>query len=270
MANRVDNGQRRKKMFGYVSNCDLKVKPGAGISESQNRKHMDKLKLLVLAGISTLAVSQASASLIVNGDFQAGNTGFGSDYISSPSQGIGTDAGTYDVVNDPYGSPPPQNPYIHPPGYYDHTFGTADGLMLAVNGATDPSFRAWYETLGGLTIGQKYSFSFWLSNWSFDPVANLQLKIGIGGFQQGGILAPETPNTWVNENVLWTATSTSAEFAIYDLQTAAGGNDFALDDISLTAVPTAVPEASTMFAGVMMLLPFGLSAARIMRKKTLT
>jgi len=226
---------------------------------------MNKLTLWVLTGISALVVNQASAILIVNGDFQAGDNGFGSDYISSSTQGIGTDAGTYDVVNNPYGSAPPQNPYIPSPGYYDHTYGNANGLMLAVNGATDPNLRAWYEIVGGLTIGQKYDFSFWLSNWSYDPVANLQLNIGIGGFQQGGILAPETPNKWVNENVLWTATSTSAQFAIYDLQTAAGGNDFALDDISLTAVP----ETSTVFAGAMMLLPFGVSAARIMRRKVL-
>src|SRR5678816_538795 len=83
---------------------------------------------LLLVAVTT---SAAPINLIANGDFQAGNTGFSSDYISTATMGIGTDAGTYDVVNNPYGSPPPQNPYIPSPGYYDHTYGTAEqGLML--------------------------------------------------------------------------------------------------------------------------------------------
>ena len=218
-------------------------------------------QIAVLVCLAGFAASPVSASLIVNGDFQSGSTGFGSDYVSSPTQGIGTDAGTYDVVNNPYGNPPPQNPFV-PPGYYDHTLGTAAGLMLAVNGATDPNQRVWYENVGGLTVGQQYEFTFWLSNWSFDPVANLQLQIGIGGFQQAGIYAPEARGVWASESFLWTATSTSAEFDIFDLQTAAGGNDFALDDISLTAVP----EPATAMAGVLLLLPLGVSAFRIFRK----
>jgi hypothetical protein len=191
---------------------------------------------LFCGALLLLVAGNASAGLIVNGDFQAGNTGFSSDYISTATQGIGTDAGTYDVVNNPYGNPPPQNPYV-PPGYYDHTYGTASGLMLAVNGATDSNSKAWYQTVSGLNVGQKYLFSFWLSNWSFDPVANLELKVGLGGFDQTGIYAPETAGVWVQHSFLWTATSTSAEFAIYDLETAASGNDFALDDISLKSVP---------------------------------
>jgi hypothetical protein len=44
------------------------------------------------------------------------------------------------------------------------------------------------------------------------------------------------------------------------------GGPFGIRAENLTITGTPVPEASTVFAGAMMLLPFGLSAARIMRK----
>jgi hypothetical protein len=204
-----------------------------------------RLIVLVLIGMGTWVVNQALANLIVNGDFQAGYTGFSSDYI--PGQ-IGAVENSYSIVNDPLGPAPTQNPYAVSYGgihYYDHTLGTSAGLMMAVNGAGDSSKLVWGQTVSGLTVGQKYEFSVWLSSW--DNASPALLDVQINSIPLASFNAPATSGVWVNHSFLWTPDSTSAAFsAIYDNNTVAQGNDFALDDIKLTAVP----ESTTMFAGI--------------------
>ena len=48
-----------------------------------------------------------------------------------------------------------------------------------------------------------------------------------------------------------------------DINVVASGNDFVLDDISVTAVP----EPTTCIAGALLLLPFGASTLRSLRRK---
>jgi hypothetical protein len=199
--------------------------------------------------------------LIFNGDFQAGDTGFNTAYAPNA---IGLTENTYSVVNDPLGPAPTQNPYAVNYGgidYYDHTLGTDAGLMMAVNGAGNSSLLVWGQTVSGLTIGQTYEFSLWLSSW--DNASPAIVDVRIDNVAQATLSAPATPGIWVNHSFLWTASSTSAGFtAIYDNNTVAQGNDFALDDLSLVAVP----EPTTIIAGALLLLPFGASTLRILRR----
>jgi hypothetical protein len=216
------------------------------------------LKLAVLIGLGALAASQASANLIVNGDFQSGDTGFSTAYTPNA---IGLTENTYSVVNNPIGPAPAQNPYANSSPYFDHTLGTAAGLMMAVNGAGNSGLLVWGQTVSGLTVGQKYEFSLWLSSW--DSASPAIVDIRIDNAIQATFNAPASTAVWVNHSFLWTASSTSVGFtAIYDNNTVVQGNDFALDDISLTAVP----EPTTMIAGALLLLPFGASTLRVLRK----
>jgi hypothetical protein len=215
----------------------------------------------VLVCLSGLAISQASANLIVNGDFQSGNTGFSSDY--TPNE-IGTTENTYSIVNDPLGPAPIQNPFASEYGgidYYDHTLGTAAGLMMAVNGGVGDSNKlVWGQTVSGLTVGQQYEFSLWLSSW--DTLSPATVDVQIDNVNQATFTAPAAAGVWVNHSFLWTASSTSAGFtAIYDTNTELLGNDFALDDISLVAVP----EPKTI--GVFLVLPFGAGTMLILRQR---
>lgn len=215
--------------------------------------------LAIVIGLGVLAVSQASANLIINGDFQAGDTGFSTGYTPNA---IGLTENTYSIVNNPIGPAPAQNPYADSLPYFDHTRGTASGLMMAVNGAGNSGLLVWGQTVSGLTVGQQYEFSLWLSSWDSHSPAIIDVRID--NVNQATFYAPATTGVWVNHAFLWTATSTSAGFtAIYDNNTVAQGNDFALDDISLVAVP----EPTTMIAGALLLLPFGASALRIVRRK---
>jgi hypothetical protein len=219
-------------------------------------------KFAVLICLGALAVSQASANLIVNGDFQAGDTGFNTAYAPNA---IGLVENSYSIVNDPLGPAPIQNPYAASYGgidYYDHTLNNANGLMMAVNGAGNSSLLVWGQTVNGLTIGQTYKFSLWLSSW--DNASPAILDVQIDGVTQATLNAPAASGVWVNHSFLWTALSTTAAFnAIYDNNTVAQGNDFALDDLSLVAVP----EPTTMIAGALLLLPFGASTLRMLRKR---
>ena len=216
-----------------------------------------------------MAIDTASANLVVNGDFQAGNTGFTTAYSAA---GIGAAEGTYSIVSNPF----PSNPSAT--SYFDHTFGTSDGLMMAVNGATTPSQLVWGEAFSGLTIGQQYVFSLWLSSWFAAPnLPNATLDIRIGGVSRAIFFAPTVAGIWERRSFSWTATSSSIAFAaIFDTELAVFPNDFALDDIGMVAFgdpapdelghPSPVPEPSTYMAGAVAALMFVTQAIRLRRK----
>ena len=238
-------------------------------------KTMWKLAMLVCLG--SLAASQASANLIFNGDFEAGNTGFTSDYtyiapgtlspVGAPDNPGGSaytlwDEGTYSVGTDPNA--------LHASwaSFGDNTTGT--GNMLIVNGAASP-VSVWQGTLSSaLVAGQTYEFSAWVANLYPPPVgsetiptAPAQLQFSIGGNQIGTSFTAPGVGVWSEFTATFVAGS--EPIAVLDLNTVPNGNDFALDDISLISL-TAVPEPTTMIAGVLLLLPFGASTLRILRR----
>jgi gliding motility-associated-like protein len=172
-------------------------------------------------------------NLVVNGDFSAGNTGFTSSYTYA---GTGSSAlvpeGVYTVTTDPHLE------HSGAVSFGDHTTGT--GEMMAINGAGTP-ISVWCETIPVLP-NTDYNFSAWIANWSSadvgtgDPI----LQFMINGVLIG---TPTTitsaPGVWVNFFTTWNSgTNTVATICIYDENTAAGGNDFALDDISFEQICT--------------------------------
>ena len=175
------------------------------------------------------AMAVLPANLVFNGNFSLGDTGFSSSYTYG---GTGTmalwDAGTYTVTANPR--------LNHPLAYsfYDHTSGTSSGSMLAVNGASTP-ISVWCQTIA-VTPGTYYDFSAWFSNWSSDTVDNLpiiQFQINGSLLGSGPFTFVGTPGVWTEFNSIWYSdTCTSINICIYDEQTAASGNDFAIDDIA--------------------------------------
>ena len=233
-------------------------------------------KLAVLFCLGGLAASQASANLIFNGDFSAGNTGFTSDYTyiapgtvnppGAPDQGQSDytlwDEGTYSVGTDP------NSLHASWASFGDHTTGT--GNMMIVNGAASP-VSVWQGTLtSALVVGQTYEFSAWVANLYPPPVgvgttptAPAQLQFSIGGNQVGASFTAPGVGVWSEFTATFVAGS--EPIAVLDLNTLPNGNDFALDDISLTVVP----EPTTMtivIAGALLLLSFKASSLRMLRK----
>jgi hypothetical protein len=184
---------------------------------------------------------RADGNLIVNGDFELGNSGFTSSYQFSPGN-LGTE-GTYDVVSDPILS--------HPLGtsYKDHTTGT--GLMMAVNASPVYNTLVWSETVS-VAQNTEYNFSTWVSNWTGYPyyaeTANLDF---IFNGQTIPFIAPTIPADWQQFVTTWNSgSSNSLNIQIYDRNLDWLGNDFALDDISLTPVPEPSALALLGIAGM--------------------
>ena len=202
-------------------------------------------------GCKGSAALNISNELVTNGDFSAGNTGF-----STPASG----ANQYSYVADGAG-----NTELNPEGLYgvgtngnnyhtnfwgvDHTTGT--GKFMIVNGFPGtPQPVVWQQTKTVLPNTDYYFSAYAISLNNAGNYA--QLRFSINGTQIGTIAAL-TAGTGSNSNPwkaadrfygMWNSgINTSAIIEIVDLQTALGGNDFGLDDISFG---TLAPSPATI------------------------
>jgi hypothetical protein len=225
-------------------------------------------KLAATFGLGALMASQASANLVINGDFESGVSGFSSGYgnVTGSYHGLatggtaGTGEGLYAVGTDAsfYHSAFTSAP--------DHST-TGPGNMMIVNGSTLPNINVWTGQLStpGIQAEVTYLFSAWVMNVYHDGVvghedANLQFSIGtdlLGTFTATGV------GVWQQFTATYTPSASGIIPTAVDLRINYYANDFALDDISLVAVP----EPTTMIAGMLLLLPFGASTLRMLRRR---
>ncbi len=204
--------------------------------------------LLVSACLLPLMATVASAqNYVVNGNFELGNIDFSSAYTYAGTAGTPApfdqnpntlwDEGTYSVGTNPNAF------HSSWASFGDHTTGT--GNMLLVNGAETP-VNIWTGSLTqNLVIGQTYSFSAWLANLYPPPVspgttptAPAELQFSVDGNMLGSSVATATGvGNWTQFTASFVATDTAPAISVFDWETAANGNDFALDDISIVATP---------------------------------
>jgi hypothetical protein len=179
------------------------------------------------------ATGARAANLVVNGDFEAGNSGFSSGYHYSP--GDLSPAGFYDVIT----SPSLDHPLFGQFG--DHTSGA--GLMMVVNGAAVAGVDVWEEPGIAVTPHKTYDVTAWVASAYYNDPA--QLNVSINGQQVGSTLyATATEGQWVQFSGTWNSGSaTTADLALVNQNISPDGNDFALDDISLSLAGS-VPEPS--------------------------
>jgi len=213
------------------------------------RKNLATLAVcaLVLPGLAAVAIPSASHAstidLIVNGDFESGDTGFSTD-LSLDNTFL--DAGEYSVVTDASSV----NGAFDNEG--DHTTGS--GNMMAINGTTTSETLSWGQTVN-VVSGTEYDLAFWVMSLfgsgsttlgiSFDSTTVKTVdNIGAGS------------GVWTEFTASWTATSTGAiDVNLLELSTGFGGNDYALDDISLTfteqknTAPVPLPAAGWLLLG---------------------
>jgi hypothetical protein len=199
--------------------------------------------------LSVASAASAATNLIVNGDFEAGNTGFMSDYVYDvPTY----DQGEFSISTNPIN--------VHPSwsSFGDHTTGT--GNMLIVNGDDNPNAKVWYQQNIAVTPFTTYNFSGWFT--STYPESPAQLAFSINGTDLGPVFTlSATPGQWQQFSGTWNsgANNTASIAALVNRNVAYSGNDFAGDDFSLTAVP----EPS---AWALMIIGFG-AAGSVLRQR---
>ncbi len=184
-----------------------------------------------------LATAGASgANLIVNGDFEAGNSGFTSDHVyyatpmPSPYGLYATQ--TYAVDTNPHtwhGS------WL---SFGDHTTGL--GNMMIINAADiddDCTVKVWApQEVIVVTPNTDYQFSYWvrLSYAANPPSLSTSVNgVGIGTFH------PAATGQWYNVTHIWNSgDATTADVRLCDADTYFSGDDYVLDDISMEAICT--------------------------------
>ena len=173
---------------------------------------------------STISFAQ---NLVTNGDFSAGNTAFTNGYILDCSAGpIGEQR--YCVGTNPNA--------VH--GAWsacgDHTTGT--GNMLILNGTSTPNVKVWQQTVAILP-NTCYKFCTW--GTSVYPDNPAKIRLTLNGASSPTLTLSTTTCVWQEVCAVWNSgPSTSVTLIVWDDDLNPGGNDFAVDDISLVAVST--------------------------------
>ena len=177
-------------------------------------------------------------SVVTNGDFSSGNTGFTSEYAyraagdGGPNGccGVLSAEGVYAVNTNPH------NVHTSFASFNDHTSGS--GKMLIVNGSPTNNVIVWTQ---GITViaNTDYVFSVWVTSAS--PANPAQLQFSINGSQLGTTIVPAaTANgTWQYFTTTWNSGSVSGNnvpIALVNKNIVANGNDFAIDDIVFAPV----------------------------------
>jgi hypothetical protein len=200
--------------------------------------------------VACLASMSHAAERFINGDFEGGVTGFGTDYSFNGLDN--TLAGQFAVTSSPMN--------VHPSWgiYDDHTVGGA--LMMTANGSTTAGMAVWRQTVS-VVPGEDYTFSAWgASSFSSNPAL---LSFRANDVEFSTLQLPFAVGIWTNGTAIINAgANTSIEFEIVNLETEGFGNDLTLDDISLDG-PVPVPEPCTGYQ----LFAIALVAAFIQRSR---
>ncbi len=175
--------------------------------------------------------------LVVNGDFEQGNTGFTSAYQYIYNLG---GSGTYNVDSTTLN---------HHPNFFGNGHGGSGNFMI-INGAHTLNTNVWSETIA-VQPNTDYAFSTYVCTVCTGAEARLQFSIN--GQQIGGIFtAPNSLYTWLQFYQIWNSgNSTSATITILNQNTTQVGNDFGLDDISFCELNSESEAYCTVSLGEM-------------------
>jgi hypothetical protein len=178
-------------------------------------------------------VMMKAMNLIPNGDFEKGNTLFGSDYtyaMLNTTEGqytVGTNAAFFNgaLVNTG-----------------DHTSGTTK--MFIGNGKDTPD-RVWFTATLSVKPSTKYYFEAFVMNLygynNNEPVGPSVLSF----YANGQLLGTRTSmkvGVWEGLTTDWqSGASTTVDLVLVNANTQRIGNDFAVDDIYLGTISTVNP-----------------------------
>lgn len=235
--------------------------------------HLSSLRIAAIALALGLCVNGIQAQTVYSDNFQYGNPNGAPPFSSSYTQVSNNlingmePAGTFSITPDlarDLGSGQTQHPALNgsPTAhrFFDHTFGNAEGLYLAIN--ADAATNIYGVTGIAVATNTDYVFSVWMNSWTFAGQPTFgRVRVNLAGNNSaigdiGFADAPPTTSdyeTWGNVNN-WTqrlltfnsGNNTSIDLSIFNEITLLDGNDYSIDDISIFA---AVPEPTAFALG---------------------
>ena len=170
-------------------------------------------------GTYTCQVSYTTGNLVTNGNFSAGNTGFNTDFnysttlVTDGNYYIGTNAATY----------------------HSQFSGTGTGNFMIVNsGWPSAHFNVWCQTIT-VCPEQTYSLSYRVRTISNSQPARLQWWVD--GTMTGAEVTLPSFGGWQTVTHSWTSGTgqTAATFCLRVMSGDGVGNDFGIDDISISS-----------------------------------
>ncbi len=168
-------------------------------------------------------------NLVHNGNFESGNTGFSSDYVFKTDQYVDLPESQYDICANA------QSTHSNMSSCGDHT--TGNGNYMVVNGATSPNTIVWSQTVN-VEPNTEYALSAWVNNVTTPGLANevAYLQFMINGIPIGDVFSSLTTlKQWAKYYEVWNSgNNTTATIAIVNQNIVGNGNDFGIDDISLS------------------------------------
>lgn len=196
-----------------------------------NNNSTSSIRLVNSAGTYWVKVTNLGADLIVNGNFEQGNTNFTTDYTlgAGGTWGLVSNPGTYAIANSPYAA------HSNFSSCQDHTPG-AGTQMMVVNGSGTANTNVWCQNIN-VTPNTDYQFSAWAANALNDPNV-AQLQFSINSVNLGPIFSTPTIGcSWQQFFQTWNSgLNSSAEICINNQNTSGGGNDFIIDDITFRPI----------------------------------
>lgn len=210
--------------FSGSEYLNLEWSPSMGLSDPNILQPMATVNTTTTYTLNISAPS--SENLIINGDFEMGNTGFTSDYTY-----VDINSGSlYPAAYSIHSNPTLGNPAFASCG--DHTSGS--GNMLIADGATTPGQQVWCQTVSVLP-DTDYFFQFFVTSVFSPAPANIEATFN--GIPLGSVTATSTTCEWVEFSEVWNSGGVdNVTICLENLNIIHFGNDFALDDISLRKV----------------------------------
>ncbi len=210
------------QLQGMINGSPTKVEwtPITGLSDSKALDPMVTIKTPGKYKFKLSAEVIGTNNLILNGNFEAGYSGFSTEYVFKT---LGTGFGPDNVAIA-------TNPRDYNSGFQtcgDHTSGSSN--MLLVDGSTVAGKNVWCQTVA-VTPGNMYQFELYSMLVFPNSPSVISIKVNgnpIGGGQVGGMC------DWTLMSACFTATTASAQICISEVTGVGFGNDFALDDIAM-------------------------------------